>query len=378
MNISRMKFPSERDQEIYYAVMSRNELQKDVAARFKITKGRVSQIIRRVQEVLCNYVVLNEGSAAEQMFLASDAYNMALGEYARDMHNTFREQHAWCRQTMAQEKPGRMPPRADARLMAIVLKATEMQWNHVPAMCKAGEELKAELLASPSLREDLAVTTAVESCKGVRARARVLAKAGFETPPLPELNEQEIELHVRNVLRRARPAKVEPCLPSSWSQAYAGVWNLPLNLLNEATTVDEDTYTENRENGQNCNEEQEITAVLNPISEDVSREEEERSVPEFSESVAPADVSRCREPSGTGSTWGTSERWSDGFPRRANEQVPVADVADAALGRARLARPTVEQVPAVGVEDAAFSRARLARLPRRRNRRRSRGRMGIG
>ena len=288
MRWDRPKSPSDRDFEIYYAVMAHDRKQMDVAAKYKISQPRVSQILRRVERFLAEYAPLRERTPRQRMYLALDCYNEALAGYSATAKQSFEDQHGWNRKAEESNTPGRRPPRADARLLGIGIQAIKLQIENQEKLVKAEEELKEELLESEDTREDIEVEDLVDSCKYVKRDARRFEKAGLQPPPVPELDEVALEINIRNSLRKERKCEHTEHLPGDWRETFTNFYDKPLRKFGEPEPepVANESFSKNDAIAPNAFESNELNPDLSTykagdewqeVADELARESDENA-----------------------------------------------------------------------------------------------------
>ena len=145
--------PSQRDQEIAAAVRVQGRRQVEVAAQFGLSRRRVSQICRKIEEWHANVPAWERGEADEESrpqtdrFLQRDQlteiYGAALRAYARSeqplvtRRSGKRGEQRWSDRSQRQQ-------RLDTGSLRVALKAIEMQWKLADRPFKAEDEGKDE------------------------------------------------------------------------------------------------------------------------------------------------------------------------------------------------------------------------------------------
>ena len=255
------QMPKERDLEIYYDVAARGMKQSEVAKAQGLSAGRICQIVSKVRAYIVARHTREEYTTAQVLYAELDAHIVRLDTYERMVRETFVEQHSWCRKAEETQAPKR-PPRADPRLIAQAMAASQSRVDAVQSLTKYGAEVKREFPKDNVIREDLAVNELIQHCDITQDRAKAFTKYGVRAPEMPTMSKREIELHIRNKFRTEHRGCDRRYLPEEWADAMHNVWEGRLVLIGSEEDVALRSLRDNPHFFDNSDQPHELEAVV--------------------------------------------------------------------------------------------------------------------
>jgi hypothetical protein len=230
MYLRKFQLPTPRDFEIYYAHVSDDVSQKDLAEKYHISAPRISQIVAKAKRWLANGLPRQRASQSpEQDAVVALCTRMYEAKKCLAVAVAMREQ---------QTKPppdGAKPTRPDPRWNKQADDLAEVKCQIELRLSTACHAVQAKQMTDSARREDQLVAEAIEDAEDLCGVARDMMREELIEPfVLPKVDKRAIEIAARNSVRAQHPNRTlqtHAALLPEWQAVSNRVFNAPLGGL---------------------------------------------------------------------------------------------------------------------------------------------------